>query len=38
MIIVLTVTYMPTGIDGLLHRFLSIRRFRFKREVHKNVA
>jgi branched-chain amino acid transport system permease protein len=38
MIIVLMVTYMPKGIDGLLHRFLSVRRFRSKREVHKNVA
>jgi branched-chain amino acid transport system permease protein len=38
LIVVFTVTYLPKGIDGLLHRYLSVRRFRAKRGTHNDVA
>lgn len=38
LIIVFTVSYMPKGIDGLLHRLISVRRFRSKQKVRADAA
>jgi len=38
MVIVLTVTFMPSGIGGLIHRTIATRRFVAIRNAKRNAA